>query len=123
MRLGERFREGEARLDLLEGLFALAGILIIVGVAWVLHRFVGRGKHRHKNSPRSLFNELCRAHHLGGGQKRILRDLASYHGLEHPALLFADASYLSADPPEGLPPRISEDSLASLARTIHGSNR
>ncbi len=77
MRLGERFREGEARLDLLEGLFALAGILILVGVAWALHRLVGRGKHRHKKSPRALFNELCRAHHLGGGQKRILRDLAS----------------------------------------------
>ena len=72
---------------------AVVGALLIgiVAFVWVLSR--KRPKKRIYNH-RALFESLCRAHGLDRKSCRLLREVAQYHGLAHPARLFVERKWL-----------------------------
>jgi hypothetical protein len=117
--MGDRFREGEASLDLVEGLLLLIGVALIGLVMWLLHRTFGPGRDRSANSPWSLFHRLCRAHRLQLSQRRVLRSLARYHQLHHPARMFVDPSlFATALADEQCP--VPRDRLQAVYQRLFG---
>jgi hypothetical protein len=70
----------------------------------------------HDSSSR-LFRELCRAHRLNLASKRLLKRLASAHGVESAADLFIEPEYFeSANPPAAL--KSSADELRQLRHRL-----
>ena len=89
--MGSGFREKRESFDptdLLWWLFAVALIAAaFVAVATILAR---QDKRRLFNSPRALFNALCKAHGLDRASRSLLRQLASAQQLSVPARLFLE---------------------------------
>ncbi|MBL8829444.1 MAG: hypothetical protein JNM18_20865, partial [Planctomycetaceae bacterium] len=57
---------------------------------FLLSRYIGKSDREKLNNPHSLFQELCKLHGLGFGERRLLAKLAKVHKLEHPARLFLE---------------------------------
>ena len=104
--MGSGFRGRRARLDssdLITGLVIFAGIVVAV---ILLSRFMARQDGRkHYNSPRALFRSLAKAHGLDWASRRLLRQVARWQRLAHPARLFLEPSRYD---PVNLSPQLRE---------------
>jgi hypothetical protein len=68
------------------------GVLLGVAVGvWVLARISSKQQTRRRtNYPRGLFRELCQAHQLSHGDKKLLQHIARWQRLPHPSRLFLE---------------------------------
>ena len=97
----------------------LTAVLLAALLVW--HFISSRASGRlPSNNPRTLFRELCRAHHLGASNRRLLMRLAVARGLASPAILFVNPKYFDT---EDLPEVFSEKSeqLIQLRRQLFGA--
>jgi hypothetical protein len=89
--MGSGFREKRESFnpsDLLWWLFVAAAVIaVFVVVASILAK---QDKHRLFNSPRALFNALCKAHNLDRGSRMLLKQLAQAQQLTVPARMFLE---------------------------------
>ncbi len=88
--LGSEFSGKRAKLGWGDAGIMLSVVTVIVGLVFLLSRYIGKGEHEKLNNPQSLFKELCKVHGLGFGERRTLAKLAKVHKLEHPARLFLE---------------------------------
>jgi hypothetical protein len=95
-------------------------LLLVVSCAllvWVVNRVVAARQQQRRYSPRALFRELCRAHHLSFGERWILRKLAAQHKLDQAARMFVEPDKLVAAHPMGEHHRAT---IAHLRRKLFG---
>jgi len=87
--LGDGFRHKQESFHPLElvGWFLLI-VALFVGLGLLSRMLARRDKRQLYNSPRALFNALCRVHDLDARSRRLLKRLAADRGLECPAQLF-----------------------------------
>lgn len=74
--------------DLLAGLFFVACLLV---GGWLLMRLLSKQEQRTRyDSPKALFQELCKAHGLDRGQRTLLIEVARWQRLRQPGRLFLE---------------------------------
>jgi hypothetical protein len=72
-------------------LWICGAVVVVAFVAWLVVRsFLWLHRRYRRLNRWALFGELCRAHALNRGARRIVRQVAERGGLAHPALVFAD---------------------------------
>jgi hypothetical protein len=76
--------------DILGLLFVLAGMLVLVFVAWGFSYWQKWRELRVIDSPRALFKELCAAHSLDRADRELLYEIAQWHQLADPVQLFVE---------------------------------
>ena len=95
--MGRDFRADHSKLDatlLIVSVVVLIGVLIFM---WILNRAMTQQEGpRLYNDPKQLFRDLCRAHELTGGQRRLLLAIARSQKLQQPAMLFVEPDRLTA---------------------------
>jgi hypothetical protein len=70
----------------------VAGLIAMVALAvHAVNRFM---RHWRYESQMGLFLGLCKTHELPRKSRRLLRRIASYHGLRQPARLFVEPQWL-----------------------------
>ena len=96
-RLGDRFRTGH-RVDW-DNLIIWGGLFALVVVAMILlsRHFSQKESRGGTHNPHTLFHELCRAHGLNRGMRRLLMRLAMEHKLEYPASIFLEPDQFAAE--------------------------
>ena len=89
--MGGRFRKGNSSLDGGDIALWVLVLAVVATLFWLLTRFRERqdGPDR-TNSPRRLFRELCRAHHLKFSDRWLLWRVARWQRLSQPAKLFLE---------------------------------
>lgn len=96
MSLGRKFRRGNAPLEIGDVVITLLAVAAIGLIAWGLYHWVAIQQRRVSNSPGRLFRELCQAHRLNWTNRRLLTQLASWRGIEHPARLFLEPEWFDS---------------------------
>jgi hypothetical protein len=91
--LGRPFQSERSEPDLGE-LLIMAGALASAVVVIIAFRFLARWvlarRERNYHSPRRLLQELCRTHDLSQSDCQLVREIAAWHELPHPGVLFID---------------------------------
>lgn len=107
------FQGKQAEVDAAALLLALViGIAGFVGL-WALARWVTRQDRSDSYyHPEALFRSLCRAHQLGRRERRLLEELARWHELDQPAILFLAPERFD---PEGLSGSLRQQTERLLA--------
>lgn len=106
--LGDRFGGGTG-LSMTDVLLLVAAVVLAIFGVFVLQRFA---PHQHSgmyNDPRQLFRELCRSHGLGRSHRRLLKRLAAWRGLKHPAMVFVTPECFET---VALPPELAGEAYA-----------
>jgi hypothetical protein len=94
---------------------ALTLLMLIAATSYIIAKR-RRSEFLH-NSPKRLFHDLCRAHHLHMRNRRLLKKLAAARGVENAAELFVDPQYFdAADLPQAL--QSAESELRQLRHTL-----
>ena len=75
----------------------IAAAILVVGMAIAVIYFVRRNRPVGAKNHRKLFNDLCRAHHLSGAERKQIRNLASRLQIPSPTILFLDHSLWDFD--------------------------
>ena len=88
--MGRRFQRGGSRLETGDLLVLLVVLVAVTAAVWLLSWYLNYREKRGHDSPRRLFHELCRAHRIGWSDRHLLRQLARWHRLPCPSLLFLD---------------------------------
>jgi len=88
--MSHRFHGKNAELHWNDLFMLLAIVVALAAAAWCLTRVARRERHRRTNSPRGLFQELCRGHQLDRQSRNLLGWLVKHHDLSQPASLFLD---------------------------------
>ncbi|NOY30361.1 MAG: hypothetical protein GXP28_09350 [Planctomycetes bacterium] len=97
-RLGDGLHRSRGRLDLMEVLPYLIGLLVLGAVvAAVLAYFKYNDLSKPCNDPNRLFRELCRAHGLDRASQKLLWQLASLTKLPQPAEVFLTPAVFEAN--------------------------
>lgn len=86
--MGQRFRPGGGGLDWNQLWLLIALVTCVVGIAWLVSRYLQYREQRNADNPHLLFRELCRAHGLDRHNQQLLRALAHAQRLPSPAHLF-----------------------------------
>jgi hypothetical protein len=97
------------------GLIALA---LLIGIVWRI--FQRRAALTFStNSSKKLFRELCAAHKLKLGSRRLLRRLAEARGVTSPAMLFVEPELFDS---QSLPPELrrSAPEIRLLSEQLFG---
>jgi hypothetical protein len=95
-----------------------ASVVTIVGL-WGLLRLYNWWRSSRQNSPKWLFDELCRAHQVAGTERRLLWTAALEQHPENPALVFVEPDSLR--PPKlKFRRRLESDRLAAVAKRLFG---
>lgn len=68
----------------------LAVLMIAAILTWVVSRRRRLQRGTRQNNPGQLFRELCRAFALRYAERRLLAEIAAWHQLPQPALVFLD---------------------------------
>ena len=88
-RLGDRLHRNRGRMDFIEMLPYLIGLVVLcAGIAAVVAYLKYNDFSKPCNDPNRLFRELCRAHGLDRGSRKLLQQLAMQTGLVQPAEVF-----------------------------------
>ena len=88
--MGERFRRGGGGMSTTTAMLLLAALaVVLVAVVWISKSIDARQRKGYC-SPRALFRELCHAHGLDRAGRSLLRKVARYHQLDHPASIFVE---------------------------------
>ncbi|MDA1018175.1 MAG: hypothetical protein O3A00_27435 [Planctomycetota bacterium] len=83
---------------------AIGNIVIIVTVLGILFAWAAifgwdrwiRLQQNQKPTPKSLFNDLCKLHHLGRAELQLLARVLEFRKQAHPAVLFTNPAHLDA---------------------------
>ena len=79
--------------------YAMLGIAVLsVAVAVAAAYLYKQRSERIVCDSKKLFRELCRAHHLSWGQRRLLREMARVKNVSDPTLLMLDHQLWVMDP-------------------------
>lgn len=115
--VGDRFSVGGSDVPT-SHIVGLVMALIAVGVVlWLVARAGAKREGRGYRSPRRLFRELCRLHDINWHNRRLLRRLARFHKLPHPAQVFLEPAFL--DPAKlGTAFRTHRQRLVTLQRQL-----
>jgi hypothetical protein len=79
--------------------------VMVITVLAILARVVARREKQSFDSPRALFQELCRAHRLDFANRQLLKRLARAAGVKQPARLFLEPQRFE---PRNLPKDLQE---------------
>lgn len=110
--MGKRFRGRSAEFhfdDFLTGMLLIGALGL--GVFILARLRSSQEKWRASNHPWALFRELCKAHQLDRSSCRLLRELARWQALDHPARLFLE--------PERYELRALSPQLVEQAEALH----
>lgn len=88
--MGRRFRRGGGGIEMSDLVIPLALIACVVGIAWLVHRYLKLREVRSANNSQALFAELCQAHGLDWPSQQLLLALANAYRLRSPAQLFVE---------------------------------
>jgi hypothetical protein len=88
--MGRRFRRGGDGIAWTDLLLPIVVIGFVIGVAWLVTRYLKFREQRNADSLHGLFVELCQAHGLDWPGQQLLRAMASAHRLPSPAQLFVE---------------------------------
>jgi hypothetical protein len=89
--MGSGFREKRETFDPTDLLWWIFVALLVIAAFGILATILARrDKRRLFNSPRALFNALCRAHGLDRASRALLKQLAVSQRLMPPARLFLE---------------------------------
>ncbi len=116
--MGSRFRGSRGRGDISDLLPYLIGMVVIgIGVAIVVAIAKRKDFSKPCDDPNKLFRQLCIAHHLDFGSRRLLLKLATALDLAQPALVFVTPE---AFEPNHLPPQLYAEQarLAELSQRL-----
>jgi hypothetical protein len=72
------------------GVLAVAAALVVIGITAARSWLLKAREHVRQTCPQHLLHELCVAHRLGPGDRKLIQRLARERGLAHPALLFLE---------------------------------
>jgi hypothetical protein len=86
--MGDSFRDGSAWRNVSQLLVLLVIIAALVAIPWALSVVAKAAERRANRSPRRLFRELCRNHHISASGRRLLWRIARGHPIDHPASVF-----------------------------------
>lgn len=92
--LGDRFRAENVSIDYGQLLLLAAFILFAVLGLWYFQKWTTTKGDEGTDSPRRLFNDLCRVHELNRHERKFLWQVPRQLELECPASLFADPTHL-----------------------------
>jgi len=95
--MGRRFRRGGGAIDWTNLLLPVAAIACVVGIAWLVSRYLKLREARNADSPQALFAELCEAHGLDWPNQQLLLALANAYQLPSPAQLFVEPERFDVD--------------------------
>jgi hypothetical protein len=89
--LRDRFSGPRSRFGMDDAITAILAILGVSVVLYLVNRWHSRrsGKQSY-NSPSAMFHELCQAHNLDRKTRQLLKRVAQWQGLTHPARLFLE---------------------------------
>lgn len=92
-----RFDHGRASFGRTE-MVLIAGATVLVVATWLISNWITRWRNATfmSNSAPKLFRELCRAHRLQMGDRRLLKKLAAARGIENAAELFVEPEHFEA---------------------------
>ncbi len=89
--MGSGFREKRESFDPTDLLWwAFVAVLVLAAFGVLARILANQDKRRLFNSPRALFNALCKAHGLDRASKTLLKQLARSQQLTVPARLFLE---------------------------------
>lgn len=94
--LASRFQRDRGGIALDRMLIGLLVIGVIVLSVWLFAMYYNWRENNNKRSPSGLFRQLCQAHKLDFRSSRLLRKLATWHKLTHPARLFLEPERFDA---------------------------
>lgn len=98
------------------GLYAILISMVAIGLLGLTIYLLFRWRRMRADLPyhnaRALFHELCGAHQLSSADRRLLRDMAEWHELPTPALLFVEPDRF--DVPEMIADLQGDESLTRL---------
>lgn len=72
------------------GTLAVAAAIVVIGIAAARSWLLRVREHVRHTCPQHLLHELCVAHRLGPGERKLIQRLAKERRLAHPALLFLE---------------------------------
>ena len=79
----------------IHGIWFLLIPFLVVGIAILCHKIADRAPMA-VNTPTLMLHELCRAHGLSGGSRRLLERIADEAQLEQPASMFLGPKHFEA---------------------------
>lgn len=88
--VGSEFSGNRAKLGWNDAGIMLTVVTVIVGLVFLLSRYLAKNEGVRLNSPSALLKELCQLHGLKFNERRALQKLAAVHRLEHPGRLFLE---------------------------------
>ncbi len=96
-RLGDGLHRSRGRMDFMEMLPYLIGLVVIgAGIAAVVAYIKHNDFSKPCNDPSRLFRELCKAHGLDRGNRKLLQQLAAQTGLAEAADVFLTPAVFDA---------------------------
>lgn len=121
MDLGRGFRDDNAivsKSDILVGIACIVG----AGLFFLLLRYLRNRQDltRVCNSPRKLFNSLCKLHGLSRQERHLLRQTAAANSLKHPGQLFVAPALLTQMEMQATPHKNAQ--LRALREKLFGDS-
>lgn len=120
---GNGLRGRNAPFDPWELLLLCAGLAALAFLAWLLKSYLAMRAEARRKCPRRLFRELCRAHGIGWSDRRLLVELARWHGLPLAAELFVASERFDPEKAGGPLARRRERLAALQQRLFQGGLR
>jgi hypothetical protein len=106
-RLGDSFRRTGPRMELADLLpAAIVLAIVVVGIVVAVKFYRRRDFSKPCDDPGKLFRQLCAAHNLSLGSRRLLLKLAAACEMQHPATLFVTPTAFC---PRSLPPQLRQE--------------
>ena len=95
--MGSQFRGPRAQVEtdeIITGAILMLGLVVVIYILWRLaSRHERQGAY---DSPRRLFQQLCKAHALDRPRRGLLKRMARWYRLAHPAQLFLESDRFEA---------------------------
>lgn len=85
----------ELKSQSISGVWFLLIPFLVVGIAMLCYKLADRAPIA-SNTPNLMMHELCRAHRLKGGARRMLERIADEAQLEQPAIMFLGPQHFEA---------------------------
>ena len=97
-RLGDGFRRTGPGLELIDFLpAAIVLALVVVGIVVAVKFYKRSDFSKPCDDPGKMFRQLCAAHKLDLGSRRLLMQLATAREMAHPAVVFVTPTAFHAD--------------------------
>ena len=95
--MGRRFRRRGSSIEWTDLLLPIAVVVCVVGIAWLVSRYLKFRAARNAVSPQALFAELCHAHGVDWPNQQLLRAIATANRLPSLAQLFVEPEHFDVE--------------------------